>query len=136
MNSLTLEQVQKEVPGRTLDEWLANRVMTVPRLYVYRQMSQPGSYFVEFGDELAVRDHALSEKTPAYSTNIADAWKVVEELNSRGMPFRLELDTGGVVRAGFGASEVGLDYQEVECICTVPEAICKAALLASLHPGG
>lgn len=135
MKQLTAEEIQNEIPGANLDQWLAGRVMTIPRLYAYRQLSGTGGYFAEFGEELAVRDHAMSEATPHYSTDIADAWKVVEELNTRGLPFRLELDAGGRVRAGFGSEDGQVEYQEVECICTVPEAICKAALLASLLPG-
>lgn len=61
---------------------------------------------------------------------------MVEELNSRGLSFSLELDSMGRIHAKGGQG--GLDcagavFDDRGFLCTVPEAICKTALLLVLE---
>lgn len=127
-----------EVPGPQLDHWVAENIMTIPRLYAYTHTAGDEKIYFWSEDEegLAIRDHALSIGLPNYSTDIADAWKVVEELNSRGLSFSLELDSMGGVHVQGG--QAGLDcsgavFDDRGYLCTVPEAICKTALLLVLE---
>jgi hypothetical protein len=126
-------EIMSEAPGAGLDRRVAERVMSVPRLYLYQTPVEFGTIRTPGSDENdpAIRDHALSEVTPQYSTNLEDAWKIVEELNSRGWPFVVMLDEGGQVTAWTGRqAEVHAGGEESDSQLTVPEAICKAALLA------
>ncbi len=127
-----------EVPGSKLDHWVAENIMTIPQLYAYTHSAGDNKiyFWSEDEEDVAIRDHALSVGLPNYSTDIAEAWKVVEELNSRGLSFSLELDSMGKVHAKGG--QVGLDcsgavFDDQEYLCTVPEAICKTALLLVLE---
>lgn len=138
MENLTREMIIGEAPGSRLDHWVAENIMTIPQLYAYTHTAgEPKIYFwSEDEEDLAIRDHALSVGLPNYSTNIAEAWKVIEELNSRGLSFGLELDSMGKVHARGG--QAGLDcssavFDDQGYLCTVPEAICKTALLLALE---
>lgn len=138
MEDLTREIIMGEVPGSKLDRWVAEGIMTIPQLYAYTHCTGDiQSYFWnEYAEEIAIRDHALSVELPKYSTDIAEAWKVVEELNSRGLAFGLKLDEmGGVQAEGgpVGSEYPGAVFEDQEYLCTVPEAICKTALLLMLE---
>lgn len=137
MRNLTREMILAETPGQRLNQWIAENVLTVPPLYCYQDLgAEVGS--LDYGprgheDRIAVRDVAMAQNLPNYSTEISDAWKIVEELNSRGRSFFLEIDVEGRVRAGTGARAVGeVVFEDPDYSPTVPEAICKAALLESL----
>ena len=133
MEDLTPKTIINEVPGPQLDHWVAENIMTIPQLYAYDHGDGEVQSYIwdEVEENVAIRDHYLSIRLPSYSTDIAEAWKVVEELNSRGLSFGLELDGMGRVRAGSRLSE-GAIFEDREYLCTVPEAICKAALLIML----
>ena len=138
MEDLTREMIIGAVPGPNLDHWVAENIMTIPQLYAYTHTAGDHKiyFWSEDEEDLAIRDHALSVGLPNYSTDIADAWKVVEELNSRGLSFSLELDSMGGVHVQGG--QAGLDcsgavFDDRGYLCTVPEAICKTALLLMLE---
>ena len=123
------ETILGTVPGLGLDKQIAERIMTVQRLYLYQTPAEYGALAEFVAEAPAVRDHALSEQTPQYSSDLQDAWKIVEELNSRGWPFTVELDEMGRVTTRTGPhGEVQVGGGDTDM--TVPEAICKAALLA------
>lgn len=138
MEDLTYEMIIGEIPGPKLDHWVAENIMTIPKLYAYTHTAGDNKiyFWSEDEEDLAIRDHALSVGLPNYSTDIAEAWKVIEELNSRGLSFSLELDSMGGVHVQGG--QVGLDcsgavFDDQGYLCTVPEAICKTALLLMLE---
>lgn len=138
MEELTREMILGELPGPKLDRWVAENIMAIPQLYAYTHTAGDEKiyFWSEDEEDLAIRDHALSVELPKYSTDIAEAWKVVEELNSRGLSFSLELDSMGRVHAKGG--QAGLDcsgavFDDQGFLCTVPEAICKTALLLVLE---
>ncbi len=125
--------ILNEAPGAGLDQLVAERIMTVQQLYLYQSPAEFGTIRTPGGEEAdpALRDHVLSERTPQYSTHLEDAWRIVEELNSRGWPFVVMLDEKGQVTAWTGRqAEVHAGGEENDSQLTVPEAICKAALLA------
>ncbi len=125
------ETILGTVPGEALDQRIAAEIMTVQRLYLYQTPAEYGALADFVAAAPAVRDHALSERTPPYSSDLQDAWKIVEELNSRGWPFTVELDEMGRVTARTGPQgQVRVGGEDTDL--TVPEAICKAALLATL----
>jgi hypothetical protein len=133
MENLTRELILKEQPGQRLDSWISEHVLTVPPLYCYSDIG--GEVNIDYGSDghkerIAVRDRAMADNLPNYSTQIADAWKIVEEFNSRGWPFFLEIAGDGRVKAGSGTRAANeIVYEEPEYSPTVPEAICKTALL-------
>lgn len=140
MEDLTREMVMAEVPGPQLDHWVAENIMTIPQLYAYTHCAGENQayYWKPDEEDAAIRDRALSVRLPNYSTDIAEAWKVIEELNSRGLSFNLKLDAKGGIRVEGGPD--GLErskavFDDREYLCTVPEAICKTALLMMLMSG-
>jgi hypothetical protein len=133
---LTSKEIYHEPAGERLDEWVGRNVMAVPHLYGY-QLTEEGQIRVfesapdpESG--VSLRDKILAEDLPPYSTDIATAWEVVEELSSRGWPFSIEVDQQGCIRAGIYTKEQRIRFTDGESFATAPEAICKAALLLSL----
>jgi|AGTN01.3.fsa_nt_gi hypothetical protein len=79
-----------------------------------------------------------SQPVPAYSTDIAETWFVVEEMKRRGWLIHIAMLSNGFVVNGTeyelpngkwtGALLLGGSVQR--CGDTAPEAICKAALAA------
>ena len=136
MQHLTRDEIIHEMPGRRLDTWVAENVISVPPLYVYTDVNTQNRPVYPQGHKegTAISDCAMAEHTPNFSTDIADAWKIVETLNSRGWPFYIELDRQGKITAGSGSSdpEFQTRYQDGENFTSVPEAICKAALLLAV----
>lgn len=104
---LTREIVLAEPPGKRLDSWIAEKVM--------------GWSWGIIGDLI-----------PAYSTDIAAAWEVVEKM----------FEYGGCEIGCYGSKSGGKWFEvvvittngEVKVTAhTAHEAICKAALLAVLE---
>ena len=129
--------VIKEIPGVRLNSWVHENIMIVPPLLVYTEIGEQNiSYFPEgHQDRIAMSDRALAEKVPGYSTDIADAWKVVETINSRGWQFCIRLNQDGRVIAESGPENCNSSslFNDDQYFETVPEAICKAALLGMLE---
>ena len=70
---------------------------------------------------------------PHYSTNIADAWEVVEKMVELGHKVEIESCYNNTWRCGFTK-----DFVTNQCpyALTLPEAICKAALFCELERRG
>ncbi len=126
------ETVSALSPGRELDRQVAEQVMTVPRLYLYQSPAEFGEIALPGTGEArpALRDHDLSEQTPQYSTDINQAWKIVEELNSRGWEFQVRVDRFGNVTAATGPDGEYRVGEDSDVQLTPSEAICKVALRA------
>lgn len=113
--------------GRELDALIAEKVMGLP------EPDLKGHTIVPLPD--SVRSEAWS-KIPEYSTNIADAWLVVEKLKDKDLHFvfgTVVFDNLGGNRltknygAFFGALGERIEQIEAE---TAPLAICLASLKA------
>lgn len=63
-----------------------------------------------------------------YSSDISAAWEVIEHMNSKGYPMRLELDWHGPKVSGGGYAKVGFADGKFVQEKTVPLAVCLAAL--------
>jgi hypothetical protein len=136
MENLTAQMIAKETPGVRLDSWIHENVMTVPPLFAYTEVGGPTVNYPE-GHEarIAISDRALADEAPKYSTDIANAWKIVETMNSRGWPFCIRLNKDGRVMAETGSVECNSSsfFNDGQYYETVPEAICKAALLGMIQ---
>jgi hypothetical protein len=132
MTPRSSETVSDLAPGRELDRQVAEQVMIVPRLYLYQTPAEFGEIALPGAGEAppALRDHDLSEQTPQYSTDINQAWKIVEELNSRGWEFQVRVDRLGKVTAATGPNGEYRVGEDSVTQLTPAEAICKAALRA------
>ncbi len=137
MEHLTVEMIMNETPGVRLNSWIHENIMITPPLFAYTERGGAEISYFPGGhhQRIAVSDRALAEKVPGYSTDIAEAWKVVETINSRGWQFCIRLNRDGRVIAESGpencnSSNFFNDHQYFE---TVPEAICKVALLGILE---
>lgn len=109
--------------GRELDALVAEKVMGERRL----------SRNVDVGDgrEFRWKIHGeLLENPPAYSTDIAAAWEVVEKLGKRFNVF-VDYPTSGNVHANTGimCDDFGHGHTCADA-ATAPHAICLAALKA------
>jgi hypothetical protein len=133
LEHLTAEMIIEEIPGVRLDSWVQENVMIVPPLFAYTDLAGPHiSYFPEGHQQgIAISDWVLAERVPGYSTDIASAWKVVETINSRGWQFCIRMDKDGRVVAESGPQDCNFSnfFNDGDFFETVPEAICKAALL-------
>jgi hypothetical protein len=136
MERLTAEMIARENPGVRLDSWVHENIMTVPPLFAYTEVGGPAvDYFPEgHRKRIAVSDRVLAGEVPNYSTDIATAWKVVESVNSQGWPFCIRLNKDGRVIAESGSADCNSSsfFNDGEYYSTVPEAICKAALLGMI----
>jgi hypothetical protein len=134
MEQLTPDMIAGELPGVRLNSWVHENVMTVPPLFAYTKIGGPTiDYFPEGHQErIAISDRVMAEEVPNYSTDIAAAWKVVETINSRGWPFCIQLKADGRVIAESSTMECNSSdfFNDGMFFATIPEAICKAALLA------
>ncbi len=137
MEHLTVEMIMNETPGVRLNSWIHENVMTTPPLFAYTEKGGAEiSYFPGGYDQrIAVSDRVLAEKVPGYSTDIAEAWKVVETINSRGWQFCIRLNQDGRVIAKSGPEKCNASnfFNDGQYFETVPEAICKATLLGMLE---
>ena len=137
LEHLKAEMIIDEGPGIRLDSWVHENVMTVPPLFAYTDLAGPNiSYFPEGHQQrIAISDRVLAEQVPAYSTDIASAWKVVETINSRGWQFCIRMDKDGRVVAESGPQNCNSSnfFNGGEYFETVPEAICKAVLLGMIE---
>lgn len=115
----TQSKISKIEAGRTMDTLVAKRVFGLDVV-----ASSNGFYFENNGK---FPGRAPLLELPRYSTNIAAAWKVVENLTS-DYEITITRATGYKVGCLFivGASEDWI-FSEAE---TAPLAICRAALLA------
>jgi hypothetical protein len=108
-------------PGRELDALVAEKVMGLPKPW-QKYMIEDGArdWFYERGlDSYGMSKH---HRVPSFSTDIADAWAVVERLKDTHYNFQLENDQGEIEPwiACFG--------QKSAVSSSAPHAICLAAL--------
>jgi hypothetical protein len=120
------DAVQGErVAGRALDAEVAERVMGLD--LSWRRVTLDGTN----------RDLGPVRNVPAYSTDIAAAWEVVEHMEARWWWFALEtfpnphgINDGATVTARFKATAMPGQHDGVGKAEDAPLAICRAALKA------
>jgi hypothetical protein len=126
MSELTREQVLNMKPGQELDALIAEKVMGLPApeeskingrwVHHFIKETYPGSGVFE-------ENTSKMELLKDYSTDISAAWGVVEKLSKNIGCFYMWQH---------------VDYASVDCGAkcdakTMPETICKAALLAVMN---
>ncbi len=135
MEHLNQEIIVGETPGVRLDSWVNENVMITPPLFAYNEIGKRAPDYFPGGhkERIAIHDRVMSEQVPKYSTDITAAWKVVEAVNSRGWQFCIRLtEDGRVVAESGSACNSSSFFHDGDYYETVPEAICKAALMAML----
>ena len=123
---MTEHEILSEPTGKQLDAWVAEAVFGW--VCIEGGPGGGGEIFWRTPDGKTLEE---CDDLPAYSTDIADAWEVVERL--RGERIYLMRLTNGtdVYGCWFGSGIHDLVYSE---LCdTAPLAICRAALLAKLR---
>lgn len=112
---------KKYKPGPELDAIIAKKIMRWTFLEKYEQTSLSGKKFI--GEGWLDFDNEFWEKPHNYSTDIDDAWDLVEELCPKKDEFRLARFNMGEWRCTFAYFN-GLESSAE----TAPMAICLAAL--------
>lgn len=116
-------------PGRELDALIAERVMGYRRLEAYPFREGFPCFVNPSGLEI------YPSMIPEYSTSIAAAWEVVNEMQGNKWVFRIQSPYCNVIpgawEAFFGYKHVNEDtFMEARRAETAPHAICLAALKA------
>lgn len=116
--------------GRDLDRSVATEVMG------YRIEERDGEYVlpelrtvaVSVGPDGMGNPEQVPPLLPRYSTDIAEAWEVVDRLNAAGLRVLIEQDWPG--NYGVRVWDKSTEVADVAWFETAPEAICWAALKA------
>jgi len=129
--NLTNEQIDKMGAGREMDAIIAEKVMG----FEMSNLSLPAYPKIHLADGITGEiDPYYSKDCPYYSTDIADAWGVVEKLGKSG--FDVNIEWKGETRVYSGTSEVAV-IKGIYCVGhgvgTAPLAICRAALKAVIN---
>lgn len=148
---MTRDEILAMKPGREMDALVARTVLGLEPKWVASEpwVSTSGpsvlDFYCNFGGAVytADRDWLVDDywlpdcrrRLPDYSTDIAAAWKVVENILRESEVY---VCSGVVVNGESGwratvESELGLWEADAP---TAPEAICKAALMAVMDDGG
>jgi|GEM_PF-3264926 len=115
---LTRDDILAMKPGRELDRQIGEHI------FGFKNILNVADYW--FIDD-------LNTSLPSYSTDIAAAWEVAEKMSEEWPQFSIaRVDTGWCVMWGFD----GYGWPNVTVATApeaIPEAICKAALLAVME---
>ena len=126
MTTPTREEVLAEPAGRRLDGWVG--------VFVLGWVPAEG-YLLAPVDAAALAGGTDPDTLPAFSTDIAAAWHVVEAQVRSGLTAEVLWNPGeGRWNACVGDGGPGTEksWWRIAPGATAPEAICKAALLAVL----
>lgn len=109
--------------GRELDELIAEKVFG----YKHFAIDNPGSVFAEKIFRVGLGNEFTAEN---YSTDIAASWEVIDELTENvGIDVSIIFDISREYKVKI--KDDGVIKSQIQCK-TAPEAIAKAALLATL----
>lgn len=115
--TLTREEILSMEPGRLLDSKIAELVMGLNM--VDGQLPQLPRYY------LSEYENTIHRDVPLYSSDISAAWEVLERMQDSGWSWDMKMNNL--------ANEVEVRIGRGETISkSVPEAICKSALIANL----
>lgn len=130
--------------GRELDLIVAMKVMGLekdpenPRYYRYpvRRHERDLNWFVlehEKDDFRGMTGSLWPDLIPKYSTELKDAWEVIQKMKSMGYSYRTETHSEDVESFDVVSCEFKKDGKPIFVIAeSIPEAICLAALKAVL----
>ncbi len=121
------EEVVQLGNGKAMDILVAEQIMGWQLEKDDAEIKRLNGYFAHHEERRWWRmpNGGWYDEPPAYSTSIAAAWQVVESLNTQG--YKLHLSQGDQEsKAGFTLAVMNAEYITEK---SVPEAICKAALL-------
>jgi hypothetical protein len=113
---MTPEDIDNMQAGRELDALVAQNLMN------WRVTQACGVYAVCFGDSIA--------QLPYFSTDIKDAWLVVDKLRELGLPVHIQVTQHQYGVVGY-RDILNDDWMWAD---TAPLAICRAALMALSKP--
>lgn len=127
---MTKKEMMELRPGEELDELVAVRVMGFMAMMESQKMVVDG----EEKEVFRMDAEGNPSLIPPYSTDMGEAWKVVEKLSEEGWKIQLrQVGDGFLVqlqrREEFGTEQVEV-HGEFPRVFTAPEAIVKCALLA------
>lgn len=142
-----LTETSEMQAGREMDAVIAERLFG----YVWRRSSATGARCIypatrwpewmtepADGTERLVGDWTMGRFTPTYSTDVADAWRVVEHFGARGWALHLKayrhVDVPPDMRHG-AAFWSHAHYTGTILAPTSPLAICRAALSIPAREG-
>ena len=152
---MTRDEILAMEAGRELDALVAERVMGWHQEYIISINNEetPIANTPEFMFPPDTHDFDDIERVPAYSTDIAAAWLVVEKMHSlydaspnceEGGTLLFAYNGGGSYAASFDGAcdlvnewwEVAVSVPYVAHACSAPLAICQAALLSEISDVG
>ena len=124
--------------GRKMDALVAEKIMG----FEYREVrvdvsSNPDRFeyrtlktLVRPRSKARERFFGWDDQVPQYSTNVAAAWEVVEKMGELG--YTCHIEWKGSDRTSAGSAEVTFvkHLTEGHGVGTMPEAVCRAALMA------
>jgi len=124
----TKEEILAMEPGRELDALVAEHVFGWIPIVNYKSGTLEWRRYSANGSLTVCPSHWKTTQPPAYSTDIEEAWEMLEKLG------------GGWIAKDSDGHEAGIycnnQYRSewiASCQRSAPEAICKAALLAKLE---
>lgn len=129
---MTKEEILNMKPGRELDALIATKIFGwyFKKMPTGKMLLPPDNderkYFAAVWDENGIPGYL-----PEYSTDISAAWEVVEKLNEK-FEVSILLDINGFANIYlFLPQNLFYDAEfEVENYTSLPEAVCKVALMA------
>ena len=142
MTPLTREMILNEPAGARMDQWIARLVLGEQPPDGSDLNAATGRW--EMWEPIDDREEALREWPRAYSGNIASAWEVLERVACRKhwsyqITSQEGYDSGPLywIEIQHGRTKWYADsryYFDDEALDSVPLAICRSALLATLEP--
>ena len=129
--------------GKELDALIAERIFKYDIKFEDAEYDIDVIQFVNPGDILVFEKNIFRGQLKNYSTNIASAWEVIDKFESLSIhkgvllnSINKQLEGKGVWDKGYKC-EIVVDMPNFKTVCaigtTAPEAICRAALLATLE---
>ena len=139
---MTKEEIMAISPGRELDALVAEKVMGLETYRSLEEWKLKGMPHIENWSNAVSYPayyhpiYELATVVPYYSTNVYEAWEVVEKMKAPFGVFK-HINGGFIINWCYmfyscsGCDNDCKEDAEIEAP-TAPEAICKAAILISL----
>jgi len=139
---MTRDEILAMEPGRELDVLVAEEVMGFdvvedPESAICGGSRVSGGLWVIIERDYHEWGHKVDQSEP-YSTDIAAAWEVVEKMDERKRWVHIRSSMDQNLKERGWAVDMGRWWNRTRLgvwARTVPEAICKAALLAVMEAG-
>ena len=112
---------EMHLAGKEIDQLIAERVMSWSSIEADSEDGKRGYRWLK-------PDGAKGCYTPAFSTGIAEAWQIVEELTKQGREFQLDVKFMQEDGRGIEVVKAVFDGKFASLANSAPLAICRAAL--------